>query len=43
MVDTVRTLSYFQSVLHPNIPNAVPDATVLEAQAARDLLISIGS
>src|SRR5690242_21139634 len=41
MTDTVRTLAEFQTLLHPNIKNGMPDATVLQSQTARDLLISI--
>lgn len=43
MPDTVRTLAEFQALLHPNIQNGMPDATVLQSQTARDLLLSIGS
>lgn len=43
MTDQVRSVSYFLNLLHPNIPNATPDATVLEAQAARDLIVSLTS
>lgn len=41
MTDTVRSASYFLNLLHPNIPNATPDATVMEAQLARDLIVSL--
>jgi hypothetical protein len=41
MPDTIRTQAELLSFLHPNIPNAAPDATVLQAQAARDLIVSI--
>ncbi len=41
MTDTVRTQAQLLSFLHPNIGNAAPDATVLQSQAARDLIVSI--
>lgn len=41
MVDTIRTQADLLTFLHPNIQNAMPDATVLQSQSARDLITSI--
>jgi hypothetical protein len=41
MTDTIRTQAELLAFLHPNIGNAAPNATVLQAQAARDLIVSL--